>query len=50
MTLEKLRYPAAALRDHSLRQMALTLLAIAVVLVAGISLLGIFVNKVAPLN
>jgi hypothetical protein len=44
------RYPGAVLRDPSVRRMVLTLLAIAFVLVAGISLLGVFVNKVAPLD
>ena len=36
--------------DRPLRKMVLTMLAIAFVLVAGISLLGVFVNKVAPLD
>jgi hypothetical protein len=44
------RYPGTVLRDGPLRKMVLTLLAIAFVLVAGISLLGVFVNKVAPLD
>ena len=44
------RYPGSVLRDRQLRKMALTLLAISFVLVAGISLLGVFVNKVAPLD
>jgi hypothetical protein len=44
------RYPRAVLRDRPLRKMVLTLLAIAFALVAGISLLGVFVNKVAPLD
>jgi hypothetical protein len=44
------RYPGTVLRDRSLRKAMLTLLAIAFVVVAGISLLGICVNKVAPLN
>jgi hypothetical protein len=44
------RYPGTVLRDDPLRKMVLTLLAIAFVLVAGISLLGVFVNKVAPLD
>ena len=43
------RYPEAVVRDRSLRRMALMLLAIAFVLVAGTSLLGVFVNKAAPL-
>ena len=44
------RYPGAVLRDPSVRKMVLALLAIAFVLVAWISLLGVFVNKVAPLD
>lgn len=44
------RYPGRMLRDRPLRNMVLTLLAIAFVLVAGVSLLGMFVNKVAPLD
>jgi hypothetical protein len=44
------RYPGTVLRDPPLRRMVLALLAIAFVLVAGISLLGVFVNKVAPLD
>jgi hypothetical protein len=44
------RYPGTVVRDRPLRRMVLTMLAIAFVLVAGISLLGVFVNKVAPLD
>jgi hypothetical protein len=44
------RYSDGVFRDRSLRKMVLTLLAIVFVLVAGISLLGVFVNKVAPLD
>lgn len=44
------RYPGTVFRDQPLRKMVLTMLAIAFVLVAGISLLGVFVNKVAPLD
>jgi hypothetical protein len=44
------RYPGTALQARPLRKMVLTMLAIAFVLVAGISLLGVFVNKVAPLD
>ena len=44
------RYPAAAMNDGSLRRIALTLLAISFGIVAFVSLLGVFVNKVAPLN
>ena len=44
------RYPRTLFRDRPLRKMVLTMLAMAFVLVAGISLLGVFVNKVAPLD
>ena len=44
------RYPAAALRNPSLRRMSIALLAIAFAVVAAVSLLGVFVNKVAPLD
>jgi hypothetical protein len=44
------RYPGTLFRDQSLRKMVLTMLATAFVLVAGVSLLGVFVNKVAPLD
>lgn len=44
------RYPAAAMSHPSGRRMSFTLLAIAFVLVAFMSLLGVFVNKVAPLE
>jgi hypothetical protein len=44
------RYPATVLRDRPLRKIVLTMLTLAFVLVAGISLLGVFVNKVAPLD
>jgi hypothetical protein len=44
------RYPETLFRDRPLRKMVLTMLAMAFVLVAGISLLGVFVNKVAPLD
>ena len=44
------RYPSRVLRDASLRNMAITLLAISFALVAFVSLLGVFVNKVAPLE
>lgn len=45
-----IRYPSAALRQPSLRKMVFTLLAVSFVLVAWASLLGVFVNKVAPLQ
>jgi hypothetical protein len=44
------RYPGTLLSDRPLRKMMLTLLAIAFALVGGVSLLGVFVNKVAPLD
>lgn len=44
------RYRSMLLADGSLRRMATALLAICVVLVALASLLGILVNKVAPLQ
>ena len=44
------RYRAAAIVDSALRKASMTLLAIAFALVAYVSLLGVFVNKVAPLH
>lgn len=44
------RYPTATLRDPSLRRMAFSLLSISFAIVAFVSLLGVFVNKVAPLD
>lgn len=44
------RYGAALLDDAALRRMAVTLLAICFALVSIVGLLGIFVNKVAPLH
>lgn len=44
------RYRAATSNDSSLRRMAVTLLAISFAIVAFVSLLGVFVNKVAPLD
>ncbi len=44
------RYRSALLGDASLRNMASILLAICFALVAFVSLLGVFVNKVAPLQ
>lgn len=44
------RYRRTALTDPAMRRMALTLLAMSFALVAFVSLLGVFVNKVAPLD
>jgi hypothetical protein len=44
------RYPGATLRNAWLWKTALTLLAISFAIVAFVSLLGMFVNKVAPLD
>lgn len=44
------RYKAAAVVDSSLRTASMALLAIAFGLAAYVSLLGVFVNKVAPLQ
>lgn len=44
------RYRGATLRHPSLRRMAFSLLAISFAIVAFVSLLGVFVNKVAPLD
>ena len=44
------RYPSRVLSDPGLRSMAIILLAIAFALVSWVSLMGIFVNKVAPLQ
>ena len=44
------RYRSRVLHDASLRNMAITLLAISFALAAFMSLLGVFVNKVAPLQ
>jgi hypothetical protein len=44
------RYRGAVLANHSLHRIALTLLAISLVVVTFVSLLGVFVNKVAPLD
>ena len=38
------------LRDRAVRRIAATLLGVSFVLVAGVSLLGVFINKVAPLE
>ena len=45
-----IRYRAGTLRNPSLRQPAFGLLAISFAIVAFVSLLGMFVNKVAPLD
>jgi hypothetical protein len=45
-----LRYRSQLLSDPQLRRMATTLLATCFVLVAAVSLLGVFINKVAPLE
>jgi hypothetical protein len=44
------RYRSRVLRDVALRHMTATLVAICFALVAFVSLLGVFVNKVAPLQ
>jgi hypothetical protein len=44
------RYRHAALANPSMRQMAFVLLAISFAVVTFVSLLGVFVNKVAPLD
>ncbi len=44
------RHPSRVFRDRSLRSVSLGLLASAFVLTAFMSLLGVFVNKVAPLH
>jgi hypothetical protein len=44
------RYPARVIHDAALRNMTAMLLAICFALVSFVSLLGVFVNKVAPLQ
>ncbi len=44
------RYRSRVLRDGSLRNMAAIFLAICLALVSFVSLMGVFVNKVAPLQ
>lgn len=44
------RYRSSAVRNPSLRSISFTLLGIAFALVAFVSLLGVFINKVAPLQ
>jgi hypothetical protein len=44
------RYRRTALTNRSMRQMAFALLAVSFAVVAFVSLLGVFVNKVAPLD
>ena len=45
-----LRYRRTALTNPSMRQMAFALLAVSFAVVTFVSLLGVFVNKVAPLD
>lgn len=45
-----MRYREVALHDRSLRRMTTVLLAICFLLVAVVSMLGILINKVAPLD
>jgi heme A synthase len=44
------RHPSRLLHDAAVRRIAVTLLATCFVLVAVVSLLGVFINKVAPLD
>lgn len=44
------RYRSRLLHDAALRRLSMCLLAVCFVLVAGVSLLGVFINKVAPLQ
>jgi hypothetical protein len=44
------RYRSRLLRNSSLRRLSMALLAISLALVAFVSLMGMFVNKVAPLD
>jgi hypothetical protein len=44
------RYRRTALTNPAMRQMAFTLLAVSFAVVTFVSLLGVFVNKVAPLD
>jgi len=44
------RYRARLLTDDRLRRIAVSLLALAFVLIAGVSFLGVLINKVAPLE
>lgn len=45
-----MRYRTTLLSDSRLRRMSSTMLAICFVLVAGVAVLGVFINKVAPLE
>jgi hypothetical protein len=45
-----IRYPAGKMRSPSLRRTVFSLLAISFAIVAFVSVLGMFVNKVAPLD
>ena len=44
------RYRRTALTTPAMRRLAFTLLAVSFAIVAFVSLLGVFVNKVAPLD
>jgi hypothetical protein len=44
------RYRSRMLQNSSLRTLSMALLVISLALVAFVSLMGVFVNKVAPLN
>jgi hypothetical protein len=44
------RYRSTLLRDAQLRSMTTALLAICFLLVSFVALLGVFINKVAPLE
>jgi hypothetical protein len=44
------RYRAQLLGDDRLRRICVSLLTLTLVLVAGVSFLGILINKVAPLE
>ncbi|HET9949628.1 MAG TPA: hypothetical protein VFQ22_11945 [Longimicrobiales bacterium] len=44
------RYRGQMLADGSLRRISASVLALTLALVAGVSLLGVFINKVAPLE
>jgi hypothetical protein len=50
MAFVAVRYRATVLQNPSLRRLSTVLLAISFVLVAFVSLMGVFVNKVAPLD
>ena len=50
MAFVSVRCRSRFVTDSPLRRTAITLLAICFILVAGVSLLGVFINKVAPLD